>query len=99
MTAYRLRIRPEADTELVEAARWYEEQVRGLGREFLRAFRASTDALRRTPLLYPVAAGEARRLLLRRFPPSVFYEVHGSEVVILPCLHEARDPEEWQRRV
>ena len=31
MTAYRLRIRPEADTELVEAARWYEEQMRGLG--------------------------------------------------------------------
>ncbi|HET8655118.1 MAG TPA: type II toxin-antitoxin system RelE/ParE family toxin [Longimicrobiaceae bacterium] len=99
MSTYALRIRPEAEAELDEAARWYEKQARGLGQEFLRAFRASVAVLRRTPLLYPKVEAEARRLLLRRFPYSVFYEIHGSEVIILSCFHEAREPEEWQQRI
>jgi plasmid stabilization system protein ParE len=95
---YRLVIRPEADRELAEAARWYEERERGLGREFLRAFRAATDVLRRNPSLYRIVVEQARRVLLRRFPYSIFYEIHGTDVVVLACFHEARDPEEWQRR-
>jgi plasmid stabilization system protein ParE len=96
---YRLVIWPEAESEVAEAAQWYESQQRGLGHEFLRAFRAATAVLRRTPLHYQVAAEQIRRILLRRFPYAVFYEVHGPEVVILACLHSARDPEEWQRRI
>jgi plasmid stabilization system protein ParE len=96
---YRLVIRPEADEEVREAALWYESRERGLGHEFLRAFRAATAVLRRNPLLYQVVVEQARRVLLRRFPYCVFYEVHGSEVVILACLRESRDPEEWERRI
>lgn len=36
---------------------------------------------------------------MRRLPYSIFYEVHGSDVVILACFHEARDPELGQRRL
>ena len=74
-------------------------QERGLGREFLRAFRAATAVLRRTPLHYQPIEEEARRVLLRRFPYAVFFEVHDSDVVILSCLPTARDPEEWRRRI
>lgn len=96
---YLLVIRPEAAQEVHEAAHWYEAHGRGLGREFVRAFRAATAVLRRNPLQYQTVFEQARRVILRRFPYSVFYEVHGSEVVVLACLHEARDPEEWQERV
>lgn len=96
---YRLTIRPEADEEIAEAARWYEARERGLGREFLRAFRAATSSLRRNPFMYQLVVEGARRILLRRFPYSVFYEVHEDEVVVLASFHQARDPREWQRRV
>jgi hypothetical protein len=43
--------------------------------------------------------GEARRVLLRRFPYAVIYEVHGPDVVILACMHFSRDPESWERRL
>jgi len=98
-TTYRLVVRTEAEAEVAEAALWYETHERGLGREFLRAFRASTEALRRNPYMYPAVLANARRVLLRRFPYSVFYEVQGSEVVVLACLHAARDPDEWKGRV
>jgi plasmid stabilization system protein ParE len=99
LARYRLRIRPEASDEIRGAAGWYEGQRPGLGRDFLRAFRAAIDPLRANPLLYQAVAEDARRVLLGRFPFAVFYEVHGPEVVILACIHQARDPEEWERRI
>jgi plasmid stabilization system protein ParE len=95
---YRLIIRPDAEAEITEAVLWYESQKRGLGSEFLRAFRAATSVLKRNPFMYQVVLADVRRILLRRFPYGVFYEVHGSEVTVLACLHAARDPEEWQNR-
>jgi toxin ParE1/3/4 len=92
---YRLVIRPEPRNEV---AKWYDAREQGLGRDFLRAFRAATDVLRRNPLQYQVVFEDMRRVILRRFPYSVFYEIHGSDVVILGCMHGARDPEEWQKR-
>lgn len=95
---YRRIIRLEADAEVAEAVRWYEGQEPGLGREFLRAFRAATAVLRRNPFLYQVVVERAHRVLPRRFPYGVFYEVHGSDVVVLACFHTSRDPEEWHGR-
>lgn len=59
--SYRLVIRPEADAEAYEASHWYEERRKGLGRELLSAFAATTAHLRRNPRLYAIVAGDARR--------------------------------------
>ena len=96
--AYRFVTSGEVEAEIAEAARWYETQVRGLGHEFLRAFRAATAVLHRDPLHDQVIEDDIRRILLRRFPYAVFYEVHSADVVILACLHTSREPEEWRQR-
>ena len=96
---YRLVIRPEADAELEEAARWYEERSQGLGGEFLALFAKVTDSIRQRPFLFAPILGNARRALLHRFPYSIIYEVFEDEVVILACFHERRDPKEWRRRI
>lgn len=83
---------------MAEAAAWYEARQQSLGRDFLRAFRDAADVLRRDPLHYQIVFAEMRRVLLRRFPYGVFYEIHGSDVVVLGCMHVARDPEAWQSR-
>ena len=98
MAPYRLVIRPEARAEVADAAAWYEARVSGLGHDFLRSFRAATDRLRRDPLHFQVVFADVRRVLLRRFPYGVFYEIHGADVVVLGCMHSARDPEFWQQR-
>ena len=45
----RLIVRPEAETELAEAFRWYEERVPGLGAEFLLCVDAAMQAIQRNP--------------------------------------------------
>jgi hypothetical protein len=47
----RILFRPEAETELMEAASWYEERGKGLGAEFLRSLDAAISAIERNPWL------------------------------------------------
>lgn len=44
----------EAELDLAEAYAWYEARRPGLGDEFLGCVEAGIEAIRRTPLLYPV---------------------------------------------
>jgi len=87
-----------AETELADAAAWYEEQGPGLGADFFDAFDAALAAIRRNPFQYQIVEEEIRRAPLRRFPYSVMYAVSDDELLILSCFHGHRDPARWRER-
>ena len=89
---YALLIRPEAESDMLEAYAWYEERKPGLGGEFLNAVDACLEAIRRHPLAYATVKGEARRALMKRFPYGIFYVVDEGQIAILACLHAKRRP-------
>ena len=93
-----MRIRPEAETDLVTARAWYERQREGLGAAFLLCVEEVLDRIDRTPELYPVVYQDIRRSFTRRFPYAVYYRVAADDVVVLGILHTRRDPQEWQSR-
>ncbi len=66
-------VRPEAEADISEAFRWYEDRSQGLGFEFRRAVHVCVLSLRRNPLAFPAVYGQIRRALLRRFPYGIFY--------------------------
>jgi plasmid stabilization system protein ParE len=90
---------PEASSDVVEAYSWYEEQEPGLGEEFLRCVEAGLDRILRQPLMYPIAADEFRRALVRRFPFEIFYEPGASVITIYAVFHCSQDPEKWRNRL
>jgi len=65
---FRVVMRPVARTEIAEAAGWYEEQKRGLGRELTREMRAAVARLQDNPFQYQTVDEEMRRMLLHDFP-------------------------------
>lgn len=87
-----VRLRPEAEADVRDAYRWYEERVRGLGSEFLRAVDAALASIERTPEAYPIVYEGVRRALLRKFPYGLFYVIEPNRVVVLACFHARRDP-------
>jgi plasmid stabilization system protein ParE len=88
-----------AQDEIVSAFEWYELQSFGLGGEFLRAVAAATERLEQNALAYPVIGRNFRRVLLRRFPYGLHYEITDNQVVsVLACLHQRRDPVVWSDR-
>lgn len=92
-----VRIRPEAEQDMTEAASWYEQHQRGLGQDFLDEALAVFMRLAESPFGYELVHRSARRALLRRFPFAVFYTFE-EDVVILGVLHGSRHPRHWMRR-
>lgn len=91
--------KPEAESDIAEAYRWYEGRDLGLGTEFIRAVDACLHQIQRHPTLYPVTHKYVRQGVARRFPYSVLYFVSEEIVYVLAVFHSSRDPEIWKDRV
>ena len=95
---YRLLVRRRAKADVRVAARWYEIQRPGLGREFVAEVDAALNHVGENPLQYQVLHREARRAIVHRFPYAVFYRIEASKIVILCVSHLHRDPMSWRAR-
>ena len=91
-------LRPEARAEFDDAFDWYEQQRPGLGVDFVAHVQEVLDQIGATPGLYGQVFRDVRRVVVQRFPYSVFYKVEPQQVVVLAVFHSSRDPKIWQAR-
>lgn len=89
----------DADDDVTVAFDWYETQRLGLGREFVLAVDAALEPLICFPESCEVFYRDTRRSLVERFPFEVFYRVEDDLIVVVACMHAARDPQVILRRV
>ena len=87
--------RRSAENQLIQAQAWYESQRTGLGIEFARSVDAAIARVTRQPFAAPVVYENVHRVVLKRFPYSVFYLIEPQQLVILSCLHTRRSPAAW----
>lgn len=91
-------VRPLAESDIDQAASWYESQRTGLGLRFLDATDQLFDRLRVSPLQFPVVSTDVRRALLHTFPYAVYLRVIEDAVVLLAVLHLRRRHGTWRGR-
>jgi plasmid stabilization system protein ParE len=98
-----LRISEEAEAEMAEAARWYEQHRVGLGLEYLAAVDASVARIGENPRIGSRTPGvddeEVRRVFVRRFSYHVVYIELPDRVQILAVAHDRRRPAYWVGRL
>ena len=96
----RLRVLPEAEHELTEAAGWYESKRRGLGVELIAVVDRAFDAIREAPLACaPWHADKPyRAMVLARFPYVVFFRLEEDVIEIVAVAHARRRPGYWVGR-
>lgn len=92
----RLRFRPQARRELLDAKAWYEERATGLGLEFSLAVDAAVQNVAQRPLPFPLVEESVRRALVKRFPYTVFYTYSADEVLVVGVFHHRREPLSWR---
>jgi len=95
----RLEFHPDAESELLEAATYYERQVQGLGERFEAEVIRTTDLLLAQPAIGRPADPNLREFVLRRFPFTVIYSVTGDVVRIEAVAHQKRLPGYWKERI
>jgi plasmid stabilization system protein ParE len=89
--SWRLIVRPKAEADLSEAARWYEAQRPTLGGQFLDEIGRILILLKESPERHRLYYRGFRRLLTQRFPYKVFYRIEGGNVIVVRVLHAKRD--------
>ncbi len=94
----RLIHHPDAQAELIDAARFYEGIELGLGARFLDAVDAAVCIIEKDPQRSRVLEAGVRRCLVSRFPYSIYYRVGPGEIRILAFKHHGRHPDYWRYR-
>ena len=94
----RLSYHPEAEAELIEAARFYERKLPGLGKRFRGEVNTAAAKILEIPDRWRIVEKDIRRLLMRRFPYSILDRVEGEVVRILAVKHHSRHPDYWRGR-
>ena len=90
--------RDEAETDIAEAAIWYERRSAGLGAEFIRSLDACFALISRQPAVFPTVYRQARMALLPRFP-LVIYRVFPDFISVVAVMHGRRHPRRWKSRL
>lgn len=84
---------PAAEAEVVAAARFYQQAVKGLGAQFLDEFDRSIAAILEAPERWRLIREDQRRYLMARFPYGLYYRIVGDEVRILVVKHHSQHPD------
>lgn len=82
-----------------EARKWYEKCEPGLGSEFVRALEEGLSRIETNPELHRVFHAPYRKVLMRRFPFQIVYEVRDDCLWILAVFHAKRDPGQLSKRI
>jgi len=82
----------EAEDDIAATFEWYESKRLGLGAEFIHAVDAVLISLRDFPESREAVHRDVRRCLMGRFPFEIFYRLEPGLLVVVACMHAARDP-------
>jgi plasmid stabilization system protein ParE len=88
---------PAADREFEAAVAWYEQNA-GLGERFVEQVQDALDRIGQRPELHAMIYQNIRRVLLSKFPYSVFYRILADRIEVIAVFHNKRDPKIWRSR-
>jgi plasmid stabilization system protein ParE len=95
----KFRLLAPAAGELRSAARDYENQIPGLGHDFVTEVRATILRITQWPEAWQPLADEIRRCRTHRFPYGIIYTVEQGEVLIISVMHLHRHPDSWRKNL
>ena len=89
----------EAETEYLDAARYYARIDAELGMSFVAEVESAIERARQFPEAYGKTAGNLRHILTHRFSYSIIYEVLPDRIFIWAVAYTSRAPGYWLKRV
>ncbi len=89
---------PAAESELLAAARYYEEQAENLGLDFLAAVEATCKRILQFGDIGRPFGDRLRRVLVPRFPYGVICRKEDNRTFIIAVANLYRSPGSWRSR-
>lgn len=97
---YKSVILSTAKADLREAAKWYNNQSPGLGKNLVGRFRERLSELKTNPFTCQIKYSEVHTALIEQFPYMMHYYVDQQNkiIVVISILHTSRNPKLWEDR-
>ncbi|MGA1464539.1 MAG: type II toxin-antitoxin system RelE/ParE family toxin [Balneolaceae bacterium] len=93
-----IKFHSEARNEFFEAADYYEEQVVGLGDDFIDEVEKVLDVIEQQPASGTKITKTERRFLVSRFPYGIIYSIEEDQIIVLAVMNLKRKPGYWKLR-
>lgn len=84
--------------EVEEAVKYYEDEVKGLGKAFLQKLGDAIREIKSFPSSSRIIRADYRRYLLHRFPYGVIYLIDNGFIFVAAVMHLKRKPFYWTKR-
>ena len=88
-----------AEAELAEAAKYYDQQQPGLGRDFLDAIKRTEAAIQQNPELWVFHEKPLRGRRVQPFAYKLLYRELPDRIQIVAVMHFSRRPGYWKDRI
>jgi plasmid stabilization system protein ParE len=90
-----------AKEDLSDASKWYEQQLKGLGKRFLNEVKEGIEIISKNPLGFQIRYDECRIYFTKTFPYGIHYQYIESknEIYIKAVFHTSRNSEIWGQRM
>jgi plasmid stabilization system protein ParE len=92
---YSLIIKPDAELDILKAARWYEKKQQNLGIRFLDEVEDKIRLVVQNPLHYQKRYKATRLALVAHFPYAIHFMVEKDSIIVLAVLGTREDPDKW----
>ena len=97
---YNARISPAAKEDIHQAAKWYNNQKNGLGKQFTLRVRQRISELKRNPFTCQVRYKKVHTAIVSQFPFMIHYTINqdNKTIEVIAILSTHRDPKIWTGR-
>ncbi len=87
-----IKILPFANDDLLNGYYFYEQQEKGIGSYFLDSLFSDIDSLLLYQSIHPVVFNRYYRLLSKRFPFAIYYNIEYEDIIVYPVLDCRKEP-------
>jgi len=100
MKRFKVKIDPEALTDIREATDWYNQQQPELGERFQDTTVKQIDSLSKDPHIYAIRYKEIRCMIVEKFPFMVHFYINepDNSVEVLAVINTGRNPRVWLKK-
>ena len=89
----------EAEKELIDAIKFYNNESEGLGFEFAAEVSRTVLRIVEYPAAWTSISKRTRRCRTNRFPYGIIYQIREDMILVAAVMHLHRNPCSWRTRL
>jgi len=100
MRSYKIKISPDALSDIQDSTNWYNKQVPGLGTRFKKSVKQQIETVKTRAEFYSIRYQNVRCMLVKKFPFLIHFTIdeEAKLVEVFAVFHTSRNPKIWSER-